>query len=208
MRVAYYAKMTLIDDWIGNIMAALQEKGMLDDTWVVYCSDHGEMLGDHGLVHKRVFYEGSTRIPCIIRPPSGIEGWQSAALTDLIDVSATLLDIAGGSPIPESDGCSLMPKTLGGQTAPDANTGKTAVFSEVGGNSMIRDERYKMVIDTQTLRPTELYDMMEDPEERVNRVEDPSLKTERQYLLDTIEEKLLIHLDLEKVETSKRSPLD
>jgi choline-sulfatase len=208
MRVAYYAKITLIDEWVGNIMAALREKGMLDDTWVIYCSDHGEMLGDHRLVHKRVFYEGSARIPCIIRPPSGTRGWQSEALTDLIDISATLLDIAGGNPLPESDGCSLIPKASEGSAAPGADTGKMAVFSEVGGNSMVRTDRYKMVIDTGSREPTELYDMLNDPDERINRVEDPSLKSERQYLLNIMEERLLIHLDPEKLRSSKKALLD
>ena len=208
MRVAYYAKITLIDDWVGKILTTLREKGMLDNTWIVYCSDHGEMLGDHKLVHKRVFYESSARIPCIIRPPSGVRGWQSEALTDLIDISASLLEIAGGKPLPGSDGCSLVPKVKEGSDAPGANTGKDAVFSEVGGNSMVRNDGYKMVIDTESRQPMELYDMKKDPEERLNRVEDPSLETERQELLDIMEEKLLIHLDHKKLKSSKKALLD
>ncbi len=93
MKSYYYAKVSLIDDCVGRVVAALENRGWLNDTWIVFSSDHGEMLGDHGLMAKKVFYDGAVNVPCIFRPPSGGAGWQSNALTDHLDITATLLDV-------------------------------------------------------------------------------------------------------------------
>ncbi|GAF98042.1 unnamed protein product, partial [marine sediment metagenome] len=138
-------------------MKALEERGMLDNTWIIYTSDHGEMLGDHYLSHKIVFYEGALKVPLIIRPPGGIEGWKSNALADHLDVAASLLDIAGAEALEGSDGYSLAKKSEGGPDAPGAQEGKGAVFSEVYGYSMVLTERYKMAVDSRTHQPVELY---------------------------------------------------
>jgi len=218
LRLAYYAKITLIDDWVGRILSAVEDSGLMENTWIVYCSDHGEMAGDHGLVHKRVFYDGAARIPCIIRPPSGVKGRFCPALADLIDISATLLDIAGGSPIPDSDGRSLVSKivrspdrdTIGDpakdRTMRECDDVKTAVFSEVNGYSMIREERYKMAIDTALRKPLELYDMENDPDELINRVEDPGLESVRQDLMRTLSDRLLVYLDQDRLNEYRASP--
>ncbi len=67
----YYAMVSLIDQRIGAILDLLEAQGQLDNTWIVYCSDHGEMLGDHGLMAKMNFYRSSVRVPLIVRPPGG-----------------------------------------------------------------------------------------------------------------------------------------
>src|SRR5262249_6822796 len=67
-----YAGITLIDDQVGEILAALKRRGMLENTWVVYTSDHGEMAGDHRLIGKVVFYEPSVNIPLLVRPAGGM----------------------------------------------------------------------------------------------------------------------------------------
>ncbi|MFW9882736.1 MAG: sulfatase, partial [Candidatus Thorarchaeota archaeon] len=94
-RTFYYAKITLIDFFIGEIVKKLGEKGLLDNTWIIYNSDHGEMLGDHFMSHKLVFYEGAIHVPLIIRPPGGINGWFCKGLTDHLDITTSLLNIAG-----------------------------------------------------------------------------------------------------------------
>jgi arylsulfatase len=89
LRSFYYAKITLIDEYIGRIIDALAAKGLLENTWVIYNSDHGEMAGDHFMSHKIVFYEGALRIPCIFRPPGGSAGRRSGILCDHLDIAAT-----------------------------------------------------------------------------------------------------------------------
>ena len=175
MSTFYYAKITLIDEYIGKIVDALRERDMLDNTWIIYTSDHGEMLGDHMMSHKIVFYEGALRIPSIIRPPGGSQGWKSAALTDQLDHSATMMDIAGAQQIEGSDARSLKLQVQAGPHAPGAQAGKDFVFSEVYGMSMIRNDRYKMAMDTRNNhKPGELFDLVEDPDEDRNLVIDPA----------------------------------
>jgi arylsulfatase len=198
MRTHYYGKVTLIDDGIGLILKALEERGMLDNTWIIYTSDHGEMLGDHYMCHKIVFYEGALRVPLITRPPGGIEGWKSNALTDHLDVAASLLDIAGAETLEGSDGHSLAKKCEGGPDTPGAREGKGTVFSEVYGHSMVLTERYKMAIDSSTHQPVELYDMTDDPDELRNLVEEPSLEKVRHELQEQHLDRLMSHFDKEK----------
>jgi choline-sulfatase len=187
MKTYYYGKVSLIDDCIGRVIDALKEKGMMENTWIVFSSDHGEMLGDHGLIAKKVFYEGALNIPLIIRPPGGIKGWQSNGLTDHLDIGATLLDVTGAVPYKESDGRSLVPLISGGPEAPNAQVHKEAVLSEMGlppmAYSMVRTDRYKMSVNTMTRQPLDLYDMEEDPKELHNLVDNPSLKVVRDELL-------------------------
>ena len=199
LRVHYYAKVTLIDDAIGQVIRALEESGLIDNTWIIYTSDHGEMLGDHFMSHKIVFYEGALKIPCIIKPPGGTKGWKSDALTDQLDVAASLIDIAGARPLEGSDGCSLIRQVKAGPDRPQAQRGKEAIFSEVFGFSMVLTERYKMAIDSRTQQPVELYDMVDDPNELHNMVKDPSLENVRRELLDQHLNRLLNSLNEKKL---------
>jgi len=198
MRTYYYGKVILIDDGIGLILKALEERGMLDNTWIIYTSDHGEMLCDHYLSHKIVFYEGALSVPLIIRSPGGIKGWKSNALADHLAVAASLLDIAGADALESSDGNSLAKKSEGGPDTPGAQEGKGIVFSEVYGYSMVLTERYKMAIDSNTHQPVELYDMTDDPDELRNLVEETSLENVRQELQKQYLERLLSHFNKEK----------
>ena len=94
MRRAYSADISVIDDAVGRIIAALDAKGIRDDTWVIYTSDHGEMGGNHGLMSKCVLYEPAVRVPLIVRPPRGCEPRVVDALVEHLDVPATIRDIA------------------------------------------------------------------------------------------------------------------
>ena len=189
MKSHYYAKVSLIDDCVGRVVAALENRGWLKDTWIVFSSDHGEKLGDHGLMAKKVFYEGAVNVPCIFRPPSGGVAWQSNALTDHLDIAATLLDITGAEAFAESDGSSLMPLIRAGKNATDAHRHKEAVLSELGLPpyvfSMLRTDRYKMSVNAATREPLELYDMLDDPRELHNRVNDPALRAVREELFES-----------------------
>ena len=198
MSAYYFAKITLIDEYIGRIMDALKNNGMADNTWIVYCSDHGEMLGDHQMSHKIVFYEGALRIPCIIRPPKGIEGWKSKALADQLDVTATIIDIAGAEPLESSDSRSLKQQVLDGAEDPNAHKGKEYIFSEVVGFSMVRDDRYKLTVDVESLAAVEMFDLESDPDEDKNVVNEAQYESIRQELLDVNLERLKQRLDVGK----------
>ena len=180
----YYALIAFDDYIIGRLMDTLLQEGLMDNTWIIYTSDHGEMLGDHRLNQKVVFYEGAVNIPLIIRPPAGTESWVANGLTDHYDIVETMLDAADADRDGDRHGSSLIPKIQSGPDADDAQQGKEVVFSEVNLCSMARTEKYKMSIDSVTRKPLELYDMEEDPQELHNLVNETSLEAVRTGFLD------------------------
>lgn len=115
-RVGYYATLAYIDAQIGRLIEFLGRRGMLNNTWVVFTADHGEMLGDHNLWRKTYAYDGSARIPLMVRPPRGLCEAANADLrapVGLEDVMPTLLEAAGVD-VPEGvEGRSLVPWTRG-----------------------------------------------------------------------------------------------
>ena len=105
----YYGLVKEIDDWVGRILDTLEEIGEADNTFVIFTSDHGEMLGDHGLREKNIFYEGSVHVPLTMRFPGRIKpGTVVAEPVSHLDLFSTILDYLGLD-IPDSDGESLRP---------------------------------------------------------------------------------------------------
>jgi choline-sulfatase len=113
MRRGFAALAHYVDDKLGELLAVLDEQGLADDTIVIVTSDHGEMLGEKGLIQKRSLYDWSARIPLIVHVPGA--GHRSVATpVSLIDLPATLLDMAGCAPARPMEGRSLMPALEGG----------------------------------------------------------------------------------------------
>ena len=109
MAANYYAFVTEIDDWVGKILSKLEDLNLAGNTLVVFVSDHGEMLGAHGMRGKFCFYEESVRVPFIIRYPGKIKpGQQINTPVSTLNIFSTILDYAGLKNIP-SDGYSLKP---------------------------------------------------------------------------------------------------
>jgi arylsulfatase A-like enzyme len=184
LQAAYYAMIKLVDDQLGRILAALEETGQRDNTVIIFMSDHGEMLGDHGLIQKGCrFYEGLVRVPLIASWPGRFEaGLRSDALVELTDIAPTLLELAG-QPVPQRmQGRSLLP-ILTGQADPahhrdfvrceyyDALAQPDASFA-----TMYRDARYKLVV-YHGHNLGELYDLENDPGEFDNLWDDPAHQT-------------------------------
>lgn len=98
---AYYACITQIDYSLGLLFSRMREMGLFENTWIIFTTDHGDMMGDHRMAAKSVFFEGSAHIPLIIRPPHGswekhsLAGRRCNSLVDLADVLPTVLSIAG-----------------------------------------------------------------------------------------------------------------
>ena len=190
----YYAMIAQIDDQFARILESLEQTGQRERTVIVFTSDHGEMLGDHGLVQKGCrFYEGLVRVPLIFSWPGKIlAGVQRHALVELLDLTATLLELAG---LPQPDymqGRSLMPLLLDDERvdhhrdsvrseyfdalAPDF-TGGTGTFA-----TMYRDRRYKLSI-YHGHGKGELYDLERDPWEHENLWDDPASQQLRSELM-------------------------
>ena len=172
---AYYAMIKVIDDQLGRILAALDDSGQRDNTVIIFTSDHGESLGDHGLIQKGCrFYDGLVRVPLIWSWPGRLlSGVRSNALVELTDIVPTVLDVLG-LPIPNYiAGSSLLP-ILTGERAPQHH--RDYVRSEYidaldlpdhSRATMYFDGLYKIVV-YHNHNIGELYDMADDPGEFVN----------------------------------------
>lgn len=106
-RRAYYGLCTFLDRQVGLILDALRDSGLERDTLVVYTSDHGEQLGEHGLWWKTTFYEGAVAVPLLLAGPGLPAGDVVTRNVSLMDIGPTLLDLAGCAPLPATDGRSV-----------------------------------------------------------------------------------------------------
>ncbi len=168
----YLGMVSLIDQKIGEVLATLEALGQLDNTWVVYTCDHGEMLGEHRLWAKMNFYRASVQVPLIVAPPrpQGQAARVDAHLTELTDVTATLADIAGAAPPAGCRGVSLLP-ALQGQRPPRA-----LAHSRIGDFSAVRDARFRMTRHGPSGTVCELFDLQQDPGERRNLAAEPDYR--------------------------------
>jgi arylsulfatase len=180
MRRFYYANVDLIDVEVGRLLDALDARGWLETTWVIFTSDHGEMLADHGLLNKQVYYEASAGIPLIVRPPGGIEGCRIPRPVEQVDLSATLRAVAAAPGLEDGAGRSLLGHFDAGGGAGFAR--QVAVSSQMGF-AMFAGERFKLVLHEESRQPCQLFDLQEDPLEDQNLVSDAGYRKERDELL-------------------------
>ena len=117
IRRNYAAMIENIDDWLGRLLDAVAERGELDNTLVVFTSDHGEMLGDHNLWMKRLPQQGSVGIPLVVAGPGVGGGISTPALASLMDLAATFLDYAGVAVPAHMDSRSLRPVLSGASSS-------------------------------------------------------------------------------------------
>jgi N-acetylglucosamine-6-sulfatase len=168
-----------VDDSLGRILAALERRGVLNDTIVVFTSDHGYFYGEHGLnEERRLAYEETIRIPLVIRYPSLIKAGSTPAEMALnLDLAPTLLEVAGLKPGVEIQGRSLVPVLKG--EARDWRTSflveyfTDTVFPRIRnmGYVAVRNERYKYINYRELQGMDELYDLDKDPYEEINLVD-------------------------------------
>ncbi|MCS7462417.1 sulfatase-like hydrolase/transferase [Paenibacillus doosanensis] len=167
---AYYGMIETIDGYFGQVMAALEHVGQnLDDWIIIYTSDHGEMLGEHGVWEKQKFFEASARVPLIIRYPAGFQGGRTLEENvNLCDLFATICDLCG-IPAPEGlDSRSLEPLMAGDSAGWDNET-----VSQFGGTNLMikRDHLKYQYYDTDGSEV--LFDLARNKEETVNYMADP-----------------------------------
>ena len=196
-RAGYLGNLAFVDTCIGYVYDAIESEGLLDNTIVVYTSDHGEMDGDHGLFQKFCLFEPSVRVPLIVSYPKHLaENKVTDALTEYIGLYPTLSELAGI----EAPGKTTLHDIPGAPDILDAASfadvlrkpdldGPSAAFSEYNLRSaipeyMIRTRRYKYIYNHGATH--ELYDHEADPGESINRIDDPSLRKIRNRLHDRL----------------------
>ena len=174
----YLACVRSIDDSVGEIYDYLEEKGLLENTIVVYTSDQGFYLGEHGWFDKRFMYEESFRTPLLVRYPKEIQpGTQTDALVQNLDFAPTFLDYAGVE-IPEEMQGESFRKLASGEDS----SWRDAVYYtyyEYPAEHMVKrhhgvsTKRYKLIHFYYDVDEWELYDLQEDPHEMNSVYEDP-----------------------------------
>ena len=168
IRQNYSAMIENIDGWLGAYQDRLTERGELDNTIVVYSSDHGEMLGDHGRWGKSIPYQASAGVPLTVAGPGIARGARSDALVSLMDLAATFIDYADMQVPTEMESRSLRPllDQGGGEHRGYARSALKVAQAHAGRFRMIQDRRYKLVdgfFEEETL-----YDREADPRETEN----------------------------------------
>lgn len=175
-RRAYLANVSYFDSKIGEIVRTLEEIGQLDQTIVIVTADHGDMLGERGLWYKMNFFEQSARVPLIMAGPGIVQGVAANACS-LIDILPTLLEIGGGDesllgePV---DGRSLMPLARGENDPIDEAIGEYCAEMTPYPVFMIRRGSLKYIHCDPD--PPQLYDLQNDPQEKVNLADQPSYR--------------------------------
>ena len=141
-RRAFYALCTQIDQQIGALIGTIREEGILDETIIMFTSDHGDMLGNHGMWAKQTFFEGSSNVPMILMGKNGDDrlpfGSVDDRVTGLQDIMPTLLGLAGIEPPSHVDGRSMV-----------SDAPRDYIYGEFGEDShssrMVRDQRHKLI---------------------------------------------------------------
>lgn len=179
MLKGYFAAVTAMDANVGRLLDRLDALGLAEDTLVVFLSDNGFSCGHHGFWGKgngtepRNMYENSIRVPALFRHPGRIPaGSVQGAMVSMYDMCPTLLDYLGLPAPKERDlvGGSFLPALLG---EPFADREEVVIYDEYGNTRMIRTPEWKYVRRYPD-GPDELWDLVHDPDERENRIDDPS----------------------------------
>jgi arylsulfatase A-like enzyme len=179
----YWGYVTMIDAEVGRILDAAARLGLTGSTVVMMTADHGEFTGAHRLHDKGpAMYDEIYRIPALVRVPGRPAGQVRTEFVTLMDFTATILEVAGLDPAAAVDGQSLLP-LVAGEDPPWRET----VLAEFHGHHfpypqrMLRTRTHKLVINPESTN--ELYDLVRDPDELVNRIDDPDYAPVRRALL-------------------------
>ena len=166
IRTHYAALVKQIDDEVGAILQALRSTGRWEETVVIFCSDHGDHLGDHGLIGKGDFYEASIKVPLLVRLPWSHDATTVEGFASIGDITATLLALAG-CPLPSY----MDSQPLPGLGLPGAPT-RERIFGFLASGCMNFDGTWKLVryANGEEL----LFNLDEDPTEQTNRLADPA----------------------------------
>ena len=214
MRAFYLANVTMIDEKVGQILQSLDDKGYLEDAIVIFTSDHGDCLGDHGETQKWSMYDAVTHVPLIVWAPGRFAGGRDCdQLVQQMDLATAILDIAGAERLEPWEAISLQPMLEGDADA----LGREYVFAEESGDmyrpaadlaTMVRSNEWKLV--HYVGQPDgEMYDLQADPGEVHNLWDDPAYADQRQHLLGVLREWIIeSNLRTARGPGLRKNPLD
>lgn len=177
----YAETLRAVDDSLGRVVAELKRMGVYEDTLIIYMGDNGFMLGEHGLIDKRVAYEPSIRVPMLVQCPSLFGGGRVLdQVVANIDVAPTIMEAMGLVPPPHMDGSSFL-RLAGGEQVPWRSEFLYVYYWEKNFPQSptvfaLRGDRYKYITYYGLWDADELYDLQEDPNETRNLIYDPKFR--------------------------------
>ena len=190
-RAYYLANVTMIDEKVGQILQALEQQGYLENAVVIFTSDHGDCLGDHGHIEKWTMYDIITRVPCIVWAPGRFAGGrQPDALVQQIDLAPLIMELAG-LPVPPSwEGISIAPLLQGDGMATHreyvfAEQPRDATLTHTEMETMVRSADWKLVHYLGN-QDGELYDLRNDPGEHSNLWGNPAYREHQERLQNVL----------------------
>jgi len=203
-RASQWAMLEHLDIQVGRLLEELEASGEIHNTLIIFMSDHGEMLGDHGIYWKGpYFYQELVKVPLIVAWPGMIaSGIRSEALVELVDLAPTLLEAAGLPLYPGIQGKSLWP-LFSGERSP--NTHRESVYCEYYNAqpwhpdqppqaTMVFDGRYKLV-RVHSTKEGELYDLQADPQEHHNLYDQANCIEVKAALLELLSDRMAFTAD-------------
>lgn len=197
-RQAYYAMISHLDDYLGELIAELKHLGLYDDTVIVFTSDHGDMLGERGMWFKRSFYQGSLQVPMIWHNPKRIAPGRRSECVTLADLCPTFAELGGAREASDRYGSDQSASFLG-LLMETSDSVKDEAIAEYYGPGVIEpwlsirqgDHKYVWTRNA----PELLFDMAQDPDEQTNLSADPACAGIKARLKD----RLLGRYDVEAV---------
>ncbi len=176
VKALYAGEVTFVDKWLGTLLDAAREMGYFDNSMIIFLSDHGEPLNDHGIVRKcrPWMYEEHAAVPLLVRLPDGAgAGERRGALVQHCDLAPTICEAAGVAPMPGTHGASLLP-VVRGERESLRDFAVTGIHNQSWN---IRDERWSFLMAFD--RERELYDREADPTEQENVIGEYSGEAQR-----------------------------
>ena len=193
-RAYYDANVTMIDDQVGAIMDSLERNGYLENSVVIFTSDHGDCLTDHGHSQKWTMYEQVTKVPLIVWSPKlfGDQAGQKIdGLCSLFDIGPAILELAGVEPASDIEAESVLPALRGEDWTP-----RSHVYCEQARDMILTDTEFMTMVRSDTHKLVhfmgepwgQLFNLVEDPDEFENLWDDPGSASVKQELLDNLRE--------------------
>lgn len=185
MTAAYCALVTFLDEQIGQVLTAAKDKGLLDNTFVMYTSDHGELLGAHGLLGKYCLYDGAVKVPLVCVAPNARRGHVAKEICSHVDLFPTLLEACGVPPkeVDALSGVSLWP-ALRGEDSDRWIFAEYHATGSLSGAYMIRDDAWKLIYHVGE-RP-QLFHMAADQDERADVLDRADARPHAERLLGNL----------------------
>ena len=189
-RAHYCANVTMIDRQVGKIVDALERRGVLEDTVIVFTSDHGDCLGDHGHSQKWNMYQSTVRVPALVFGPGRIpEGRRIQDNVALFDFGPTVLELAGVE-VPEW----MEARTLGGYFGNVPAPQRRRVYAEHSNDALLTGTRFMTMVLDGKMKLVHfvdadegmLFNLATDPDEQTNLWSDPRYAETRDWLIDEI----------------------